>query len=185
MSVTFRPCVLIPCYNHGAMIASVLARLAPFDLPCLVVDDGSDEPTRRTLDDLAARHPQVTLLRLADNSGKGAAVMQGLQACAGRGFTHAIQVDADGQHAIEDIPKLLALAERHPEALISGRPVYDDSIPRSRLYGRWITHVWVWIETLSLQLKDSMCGFRVYPSRRCCGLPRARRSVNGWILIPK
>ncbi|WP_148401176.1 glycosyltransferase family 2 protein, partial [Enterobacter mori] len=163
MSVTFRPCVLIPCYNHGAMMASVLARLAPFDLPCLVVDDGSDEPTRRTLDDLAARHPQVTLLRMAENSGKGAAVMQGLQACAERGFTHAIQVDADGQHAIEDIPKLLALAERHPEALISGRPVYDDSIPRSRLYGRWITHVWVWIETLSLQLKDSMCGFRVYP----------------------
>ncbi|BCL44935.1 acyltransferase [Enterobacter roggenkampii] len=74
-----------------------------------------------------------------------------------------MQVDADGQHAIEDIPKLLALAERHPDALISGQPIYDDSIPRSRLYGRWITHVWVWIETLSLQLKDSMCGFRVYP----------------------
>jgi predicted LPLAT superfamily acyltransferase len=72
-------------------------------------------------------------------------------------------VDADGQHAIEDIPKLLALAERHPDALISGQPIYDDSIPRSRLYGRWVTHVWVWIETLSLQLKDSMCGFRVYP----------------------
>lgn len=163
MSVTFRPCVLIPCYNHGAMMASVLARLAPFDLPCLVVDDGSDETTRRTLEALAADRPQMTLLRLAENSGKGAAVMLGLKACADRGFTHAVQVDADGQHAIEDIPKLLALAGRHPDALISGQPVYDDSIPRSRLYGRWITHVWVWIETLSLQLKDSMCGFRVYP----------------------
>lgn len=149
MSVTFRPCVLIPCYNHGVMMASVLARLAPFDLPCLVVDDGSDETTRRTLEALAADRPQVTLLRLAENSGKGAAVMQGLKDCADRGFTHAVQVDADGQHAIEDIPKLLALAERHPDALISGQPVYDDSIPRSRLYGRWITHVWVWIETLS------------------------------------
>ena len=163
MSVTFRPCVLIPCYNHGAMMASVLARLAPCDLPGLGVDDGSDETTRRTLEDLAADHPQITLLRLAENSGKGAAVMQGLKACSARGFTHAVQVDADGQHAIEDIPRLLALAERHPDALISGQPVYDDSIPRSRLYGRWITHVWVWIETLSLQLKDSMCGFRVYP----------------------
>ncbi len=70
MSVTFRPCVLIPCYNHGAMMASVLARLAPFDLPCLVVDDGSDETTRRTLEALAADRPQVTLLRLAENSGK-------------------------------------------------------------------------------------------------------------------
>lgn len=118
-----------PRYNHGAMMASVLARLAPFDLPCLVVDDGSDETTRRTLEALAADRPQMTLLRLAENSGKGAAVMLGLKACADRGFTHAVQVDADGQHAIEDIPKLLALAGRHPDALISGQPVYDDSIP--------------------------------------------------------
>ncbi|RTO91167.1 glycosyltransferase family 2 protein [Enterobacter roggenkampii] len=163
MSVIFRPCVLIPCYNHGAMIASVLSRLAPFGLPCLVVDDGSDAVTRQELERLAAEQPQMTLVRLAQNAGKGAAVIRGLEECARTGYTHAVQVDADGQHAIEDIPKLLALAERHPDALISGQPIYDDSIPRSRLYGRWITHVWVWIETLSLQLKDSMCGFRVYP----------------------
>ncbi|AZL64218.1 MULTISPECIES: glycosyltransferase family 2 protein [Enterobacter] len=163
MSVTFRPCVLIPCYNHGAMIARVLSRLAPFGLPCLVVDDGSEAITRQELERLAAEQPQMTLVRLAQNAGKGAAVIRGLEECARVGYTHAVQVDADGQHAIEDIPKLLALAERHPDALISGQPIYDDSIPRSRLYGRWVTHVWVWIETLSLQLKDSMCGFRVYP----------------------
>ena len=163
MSVIFRPCVLIPCYNHGAMIARVLSRLAPFGLPCLVVDDGSDAVTRQELERLAAEQPQMTLVRLAQNAGKGAAVIRGLEECARTGYTHAVQVDADRQHAIEDIPKLLALAERHPDALISGQPIYDDSIPRSRLYGRWITHVWVWIETLSLQLKDSMCGFRVYP----------------------
>lgn len=163
MSLTFRPCILIPCYNHGAMMASVLSRLQPCGLPCLIVDDGSDAPTRLELERLAAQHPQVTLIRLPDNAGKGAAVIRGLQESARAGFTHAVQVDADGQHAIEDIPNLLALAERHPDALISGQPIYDDSIPRSRLYGRWITHVWVWIETLSLALKDSMCGFRVYP----------------------
>ena len=163
MSLTFRPCVVIPCYNHGAMMANVLSRLAPFGLPCLIVDDGSDEGTRLELERLAAEQPQVTLIRLAENAGKGTAVIRGLEESAHAGFTHAVQVDADGQHAIEDIPKLLALAERHPEALISGQPIYDDSIPRSRLYGRWVTHFWVWIETLSFQLKDSMCGFRVYP----------------------
>ena len=163
MSVIFRPCVLIPCYNHGAMIASVLSRLAPFGLPCLVVDDGSEAITRQELERLAAEQPQMTLIRLGQNAGKGAAVIRGLEEWARAGYTHAVQVDADGQHAIEDIPTLLALAERHPDALISGQPIYDDSIPRSRLYGRWVTHVWVWIETLSLQLKDSMCGFRVYP----------------------
>ncbi len=163
MSVTFRPCVLIPCYNHGAMMAKVLARLAPNGLPCFVVDDGSEESTRQTLEALAAQNSHVMLIRLPENAGKGAAVIHGLEACSRAGFTHAVQVDADGQHAIEDIPALLALAARHPTALISGQPIYDESIPRSRLYGRWITHVWVWIETLSLQLKDSMCGFRVYP----------------------
>lgn len=163
MSLTFSPCVLIPCYNHGAMMPQVLARLQPFGLPCIVVDDGSDADTQRTLERLAAETANLTLLRLAENAGKGAAVIRGLQAAAQAGFTHAVQVDADGQHAIEDIPTLLERAQAHPEALISGQPIYDDSIPRSRLYGRWVTHVWVWVETLSFRLKDSMCGFRVYP----------------------
>lgn len=162
-SASFRPCVVIPCYNHGAMMASVLTRLAPFALPCLVVDDGSDESTRRELERLADIHTNVTLVHLAQNSGKGTAVIRGLEEALRGGFTHAVQVDADGQHAIEDIPQLIALAQLHPQALISGQPIYDDSIPAARRYGRWITHVWVWIETLSLQLKDSMCGFRVYP----------------------
>ncbi|HBT3238943.1 TPA: glycosyltransferase family 2 protein [Klebsiella aerogenes] len=163
MPLAFSPCVLLPCYNHGAMMPQVLARLQPFGLPCIVVDDGSDSSTRQQLERLAAETANLTLIRLPQNAGKGAAVIRGLQAAAQAGFSHAVQVDADGQHAIEDIPQLLALAQAHPEALISGQPIYDDSIPRSRLYGRWITHVWVWIETLSLQLKDSMCGFRVYP----------------------
>jgi predicted LPLAT superfamily acyltransferase len=163
MSLAFSPCVLIPCYNHGAMMPRVLARLQPFGLPCIVVDDGSDTRTQQELARLAAETANLTLIRLPQNAGKGAAVIRGLRAAAEAGFSHAVQVDADGQHAIEDIPQLLTLAQAHPEALISGQPIYDDSIPRSRLYGRWITHVWVWIETLSLQLKDSMCGFRVYP----------------------
>ncbi|HGK4674448.1 glycosyltransferase family 2 protein [Kluyvera genomosp. 2] len=163
MPLTFSPCVLIPCYNHGAMMPGVLARLRSFALPCIVVDDGSDAATRETLTRLAAQTEGLTLIRLDENAGKGAAVIRGLEAAAAVGYSHAVQVDADGQHAIEDIPKLLALAEEHPTALISGQPIYDESIPRSRLYGRWVTHVWVWIETLSLQLKDSMCGFRVYP----------------------
>ncbi len=100
---------------------------------------------------------------MTKNSGKGAAVIAGIQHAAKLGFSHAIQVDADGQHALEDIPKFLALATHYPDSVISGQPIYDNSIPKSRLYGRWITHIWVWIETLSFSIKDSMCGFRVYP----------------------
>lgn len=163
MTESFTPCVIIPCYNHGPMIGSVLARLAPFGLPVIMVDDGSDDDTRTQMEIEVARHANVTLVRLEQNSGKGAAVIRGLEAAAAAGYSHALQVDADGQHQIEDSPNMLAQARRYPSHLISGRPVYDASIPRSRLYGRYLTHVWVWIETLSLSLKDSMCGFRVYP----------------------
>ncbi len=84
--------------------APVLARLRSCNLPCIVVDDGSDAPTRRVLEQLAAQEPGLTLIRLTENAGKGAAVIRGLQAATAAGFSHAVQVDADGQHAIEDIP---------------------------------------------------------------------------------
>ncbi|MCZ4058742.1 glycosyltransferase [Pantoea sp. LMR881] len=157
----FSPCVVIPCYNHGAMMASVLARLASYNLPVIIVDDGSDALTQQQLANLRAE--KVTVLRLLQNQGKGAAVIHGLRAAAAQGFTHVLQLDADGQHQVEDSPAMLAEARRYPHCLISGRPLYDDSIPKARLYGRYITHFWVWIETLSFSIKDSMCGFRVYP----------------------
>jgi predicted LPLAT superfamily acyltransferase len=165
MSVTvpFSPCIVIPCFNHGQMMADVLASLAGYSLPCLVVDDGSTAATADELQRLAAELPWVQLLRLEQNQGKGAAVIAGLQWAHRQGHSHALQVDADGQHQLSDIPDMIAEARAHPECLISGQPVYDSSVPKARLYGRYITHVWVWIETLSLSLKDSMCGFRVYP----------------------
>ncbi|MDH0174981.1 glycosyltransferase family 2 protein [Aeromonas dhakensis] len=164
------PCLLIPCYNHAAPLAAVLARLAEFELPCLLVDDGSEPVAAAALDALAAQHPWVTLLRHSHNQGKGGAVMTGLRRAHELGFSHALQVDADGQHDLTDLPALLAEARQHPAALVSGRPLYDDSVPKGRLYGRYITHVWVWIETLSFAIKDSMCGFRVYPLASTCAL---------------
>lgn len=164
------PCLLIPCYNHAGPLAAVLARLAEFKLPCLLVDDGSEPVAAAALDALAAQHPWVSLLRHSHNQGKGGAVMTGLRRAHELGFSHALQVDADGQHDLTDLPALLAEARQHPAALVSGRPLYDDSVPKGRLYGRYITHVWVWIETLSFAIKDSMCGFRVYPLASTCAL---------------
>ncbi len=57
------PCILIPCYNHAGPLAAVLARLAEYGLPCLLVDDGSEPVAAAALDALAARYPWVTLLR--------------------------------------------------------------------------------------------------------------------------
>ncbi|WP_255523063.1 glycosyltransferase [Xenorhabdus sp. PB62.4] len=157
------PCVVIPCYNHGATIPAVLERLSPYQLHCFIVDDGSAADTQHRLEDLAKSLPNVTLIRLAHNQGKGGAVMAGMRAATDSGYSHALQVDADGQHCLDDIPAFLAKAQQYPNSLISGNPIYDVSVPKSRLYGRYVTHFWVWVETLSFSIKDSMCGFRVYP----------------------
>ncbi|MCL2916439.1 glycosyltransferase family 2 protein [Shewanella corallii] len=158
----YRPCFLIPCYNHGNTVEAVLASLRQFQLPFVLVDDGSESATKQVLEQLG-QASDVTLVTLAENQGKGGAVMAGLRQAYAQGFSHAIQIDADGQHDLETVPRLLALSQEQPQSLISGQPVYDESVPKSRLYGRYATHIWVWIETLSLDIKDSMCGFRAYP----------------------
>ncbi|MGF6813636.1 putative LPLAT superfamily acyltransferase [Paraburkholderia atlantica] len=167
----FAPCIVIPIYNHKDAIGTTVAHLAVHGLPIFVVDDGSDEPTQQVLAALALQYAQqMTLLRLPENGGKGAAVMAGLRAARATGYTHALQIDADGQHDASDVPRFLDAARAEPGAVILGRPVYDDSVPKARLYGRYLTHVWVWIETLSLTIRDSMCGFRLYPLALACEL---------------
>jgi len=166
-----RTCIVIPIYNHKDAIGGTVARLSVHGLPIFVVDDGSDEATQAVLAELAGQYgKQMTLLRLPVNGGKGAAVMTGLRAARRAGYTHALQIDADGQHDANDVPRFLAAARAEPEAVILGRPVYDESVPKSRLYGRYVTHVWVWIETLSFTIRDSMCGFRLYPLDAVCAL---------------
>lgn len=160
----FRSIVVIPVYNHGEAIGHMVDGVLAQGQSCLLVDDGSEAGCAAVLDRLAADRPeQVFLLRLAQNQGKGGAVMAGLREALRRGYSHAVQIDADGQHDPADIPAFLQDAEKHPDTVVIGRPLYDESVPKGRLYGRYATHVWVWINTLSLQIRDSMCGFRVYP----------------------
>lgn len=169
--MSLRAAIVVPIYNHKDEIGATLDRLMPHGLPIFVVDDGSDEATQAVLADLAERwSPRVSLLRLPVNGGKGAAVMAGLKAARKAGFTHGLQIDADGQHDASDVPRLLDAARGAPDAVVLGRPVYDESVPKARLYGRYLTHVWVWIETLSFAIPDSMCGFRLYPLEPVCAL---------------
>ena len=158
----YNPCFLIPCYNHGSTIAAVVSSLNSFELPFLLVDDGSNAETKHALQ-IVAQEENVTLVTLAENQGKGGAVMAGIRHAHALGYSHAIQIDADGQHDIEALPQLIGRSKESPTHLISGQPIYDESVPKARLYGRYATHIWVWIETLSFAIKDSMCGFRAYP----------------------
>ena len=161
-----KPAIVVPFYNHEGAIGHTVAGLKPYGLPCWIVDDGSDPRCGPVLEQLQRDEGGwLKVLRQSPNRGKGHAVMSGLRAAAEAGCSHGVQIDADGQHDAADLARLLQQAGRHPQAVICGVPVYDDSVPRGRLYGRYATHVWVWINTLSLEIRDSMCGFRVYPLR--------------------
>ena len=172
----FQPCVVIPVYNHEHAIGGVLAQVLAHGLPVILVDDGCSAACAAVLDGLAAAHPdRVVLERHAVNQGKGGAVLTGFARAARDGYTHVLQVDADGQHSVADVPRFLAAARAAPHAVVAGCPVYDESVPALRLYARYLTHVWVWINTLSLAIRDSMCGFRVYPVAPVLALARRRR----------
>ena len=158
----YRPCVVVPVYNHPEGIAEVCARLASHRIPCLLVDDGSGEPCRSVLDELQATHDWVSLIRFPDNRGKGAAVSSGLLQAKEQGYTHALQVDADGQHDLADLPRFIQCSRRSPQAVVTGARVAD-GISATRHYGRKLTDWLVWAETLSLTIQDSMCGYRMYP----------------------
>ena len=160
----FKPCVVIPVYNHEQAVGAVVQGVLAQKLLCILVDDGSGHECASVLDALAAAATEkIILIRHPVNRGKGSAVLTGARYAAQRGYSHALQIDADGQHRVADIPRFLDQAATHPQALIVGSPEYDETAPALRLWARHLTHVWVSINTLSRQIKDSMCGFRVYP----------------------
>lgn len=172
----FRPVAIIPVYNHERAIGDTLAAVLSHGLDCVMVDDGSHAPCAAVLRGLAARHPdRVRLVVLAANQGKGGAMMAGFDHAAEAGYTHALQIDADGQHDAARIAEFVAQAAARPDAMICGYPVYDDTVPRARLIARYLTHVWVWINTLSTGIRDAMCGMRVYPLAPTVALLRSAR----------
>ena len=166
MTISERPlklCAIVPVFDHEEAAGGVIHGLRAAHLPCIVIDDGSGAGCARVLDELAKTLPGVVLVRRSRNGGKGAAVSEGLRAALGAGYSHALQVDADGQHNLADIPQFIAEAAAHPDDVICGRPRFDASMPRTRYYMRYLTHFFVWLNTLSLDIHDSMCGFRLYP----------------------
>jgi predicted LPLAT superfamily acyltransferase len=156
-------CLVIPVFRHFEPLRGVLAALAPLGLPCVLVDDGNPVPLEEALNDVISRHPWVHVIRSSSNQGKGAAVRTGIFWAAKKGHSHALTLDADGQHDPRDIPRALALSKAHPESLLLAKPVFSEDAPWGRRWGRLLTSFWTWIETLSFDIGDSLFGFRCYP----------------------
>jgi polyprenyl-phospho-N-acetylgalactosaminyl synthase len=163
-SLAYRPCILIPTYNNGKTLRAVVEKAHPYLPHVIIVDDASEQPSRQ----IAEQIERDGLARVAwrdKNGGKGAAVKTGFRLAEELGYTHALQVDADGQHDLNDIPAFLEASREHPESLIVGQPKFDDKAPLKRLIGRVITNFWVKFETAGAFRYDALCGYRVYPLR--------------------
>jgi len=158
-----RTCAIVPTYDNPRTVRAVVENIRSRDLDAIVVDDGSG-PEGKTACAQIAKDGLATVVHLAQNGGKGAACKAGFAKARELGFTHALQIDADGQHDADQIPTFVATAEEHPEALILAYPVYDETAPRSRKFARWLTNFWVAAEVGARnKIRDAMIGFRVYP----------------------
>jgi len=155
--------VLIPSYNTGAKLFDTVAEARRFWEPVWVVLDGSTDGTGEVLRRRAADDPGLRVFLRSRNEGKGAAILHGLRAARDAGFTHALTMDADGQHDAASVAEMMALSTAHPEAMILGVPIFDASAPRLRVVGRKVSNGWANLETLWVGVGDSLFGFRVYP----------------------
>ncbi|HHH29442.1 MAG TPA: glycosyltransferase family 2 protein [Polyangiaceae bacterium] len=158
----FRPCVLIPTYDNPRTIRRVVEAVREHGADVVVVDDGSGAEGKNACAELAA-DGLAHVVHRPSNGGKGAAVKTGFEAAFELGYSHALQVDADGQHNLGDLPRFLEVAEQNPDALVLGCPVFDETAPKGRQIARKISIFWVNLETGGPVIVDPMCGFRVYP----------------------
>ena len=163
MKVSTTHVVIIPSYNTGAKVYETVRDARAHWAPVWVVIDGSNDGTAEGLRELQAADDSSRLFVLRTNQGKGAAVLHGLRAARAAGFTHALTMDADGQHPPQLIPSFMHASQHRPDAMVLGRPVFDASAPLLRVRGRRVSNWWTNLETLGAGIDDSLYGFRVYP----------------------
>ncbi|MDP4780166.1 MAG: glycosyltransferase family 2 protein [Akkermansiaceae bacterium] len=156
-----KPCVLIPSYNSGPLLRQTLAAVLSVWDDVFVVIDGSTDGSDKDLGE--ETHPRLRVHRLPENRGKGSAVLAGISLAEKEGFTHALAMDADGQHPADHIHRFIDAGREHPEALVLGKPVFGASAPSLRVQGRKISNWWANLETLWWGIDDSLFGMRLYP----------------------
>ncbi len=155
--------VLIPSYNTGPIVLETVREARLAWEPVWVVVDGSTDGTAELLCQEAGRDAGLRVLVLPANGGKGAAILHGMRHAQAAGFTHALTMDADGQHPASRIPAFMAASMAQPGAMVLGVPVFATGAPGLRVKGRRISNWWANLETGWAGIGDSLFGFRVYP----------------------
>lgn len=176
--------VLMPSYNTGPMLIETAQAARAMGTPVWVILDGSTDGSAAAL----AALPQDSSLRVLavlQNGGKGSAILHGLQAAAAAGFTHALTMDADGQHPAAMIPAFIAASHAAPDAMILGVPRFGPDAPALRVGGRRISNWWAGLETLWAGIGDSLFGYRVYPIAPLIAVMERRRWMRRFDFDPE
>jgi glycosyltransferase involved in cell wall biosynthesis len=155
--------VLIPSYNTGARLFATIAAVRAHGLPAIVVIDGSTDGTGDELTRLSGRDPALFAAVLPINLGKGAAIHHGLLLARTLGFTHALTMDADGQHSAAHAGEMIATSRARPGCMVLGWPLFDAGAPRIRILGHRLANFCTGLLTPRGAIADSLFGFRVYP----------------------
>ena len=181
--------VLIPTYNAGGKLASTVREARAAWSPVWVVVDGSTDGSERAVVEMARTDPGLRVVVLPANRGKGAAVLDGIRAARSEGFTHVLTMDSDGQHPAGLIARFMRASQQAPEAMILGRPVFDESAPALRVNGRKISNFMAKLETLAFgdagAIGDSLFGFRVYPIAALIGVMQRTRWMRRFDFDPE
>lgn len=152
--------VVIPAYNERATVRDVAGRSRRYCTNVIVVDDGSTDETAESLTGL-----DIILLRNEQNRGKADSLWRGFQHALMGGAAAVITLDADGQHAPEEIPSFITAALHDPEVfLIGARRVEQRKACSSRYAANRVADFWIsW--AAGRPIEDSQSGFRLYPAR--------------------
>lgn len=160
-------CAIIPTYNNATTVVCVVEEVYRYCKDIIVVTDGCTDATEENL-----KHCEspFVLVSYTKNRGKGYALIKGFEEARKRGFTHAITIDADGQHFPEDIPLLVEKGKLRPKAFIVGnRNLNEKNMPRGNTFANKFSNFWFRLQT-GVDLGDTQSGFRLYPLQSLHGL---------------
>jgi glycosyltransferase involved in cell wall biosynthesis len=160
-----RICAVIPTYNNAGTIAPVISGTNKYLPDIIVVNDGSTDETKNILQSIIAPNTKIIIINLDKNKGKGCALRAGFEKALELEFTHAVTLDADGQHFAEDIPAFLEKIAQDPEALWIGDRILraqETGEPARSAAGRRFGSFWYKFIT-GIDIRDTQCGFRAYP----------------------
>ena len=177
--------VLIPSYNPGARVHETVRAARRFWNPVWVIVDASTDGTAEGLRAMAEADQGLKVIVLKKNSGKGAAVLRGIELAQAAGFTHALVMDSDGQHPSAMIGEFMAASMAEPSCMVLGVPVFDASAPNLRVKGRRVSNWWANLETLWTGIGDSLFGFRVYPIGALCKVMRRQHWMRRFDFDPE